>query len=100
MPAGLQVWDASGNSIIDTTTFIGRLIGSIDASAMSGSTNVTGLDQGIPFAVPIMNSGTTASTYSTVSIPRVTFSGNNVSWVRQSPATGGVPNVTLILGVY
>lgn len=99
MPAGLQVWDEAGNLIIDTSTFMGRLIASIDASAMSGTATVPGLDQGIPFAIPILDVGSGVQTYATVSMPQVTFSGNSVSWTRQTPASGGAPACQLILGV-
>lgn len=99
MPAGLQIWDEAGNFILDTTSIVGRLIGTIDASAMSGSVNVVGLDQGTPFAIPIMDVGSGAQTYSTISLPIVTFSGSTVSWTRQGIASGTPVSCQLILGV-
>lgn len=39
MPAGLQVWDATGHLIFDTPDRMGRIVGWIDAAANnSGST--------------------------------------------------------------
>lgn len=99
MPAGLQVWDTDGVLQIDTSSYIGRLIGTIDASAATGSTSLAGLDSGLPFAIPVTQQ--IDGQYSGMeSIPVCTFSGNTVTWTRQSPPTGySMPSCTLILGV-
>lgn len=102
MPAGLQVWDGSGNIMLDTSTIIGRTLGIIDASASSGSANVPGLDQGTPFAIPLLgqNAYPTTPQYDALTIPRCTFSGTTVSWVRQAIPTGySTPSCKLVLGV-
>jgi hypothetical protein len=99
MAYGLQTWDANGNLLIDTSTIIGRIIGVIDASAASGSATVAGLDQGTPFAIPQLYQGT-AQDYGTNTYPDCTFSGNTVSWTRQSYPSGvGLAPCNLILGV-
>lgn len=109
MEAGLQAFDpVTGATNMDISTIVGRLIATIDASAMGGSVAVAGLDQGIPFAIPIMDSTygdhwSEAGRYScpTITLPVCTFSGNVVSWTRQAmPAnTVAAPACQLILGV-
>lgn len=102
MPDGLQTWDENGNILIDTTTVVGRTLGVIDASAASGSATVVGLDQGTPFAVPLIQGGGNSYyyVYDALTIPRCTFSGTTVSWVRQAPPIGyGTPSCSLLLGV-
>lgn len=44
MPQGLQIWDASGNLILDTTSNVGRVIGSqVLAGGATGSITPTKL---------------------------------------------------------
>lgn len=100
MPAGLQVWLPDGTLVIDTSTYLGRTLAVIDASAISGSVSVAGVDQGIPFAIPVLHSTGGNITVGAVTIPQCTFSGSTMSWIRQAPPTGYVmPGCTLILGV-
>lgn len=101
MAQGLQIWDSSGRSILDTTTFVGRILAIVEiGTALSGSTSISGLELGNPFAIPMMDNGSGSSTYGTVAYPRVTFSGNTMSWQRQATSQGAVPNARLIVGVY
>lgn len=100
MPAGLQVWLPDGTQVIDTSTYIGRTLVTVDASAISGSVVVPGLDQGIPFAIPVLHSNAGNITVGAVTIPQCTFSGTTLSWTRQAPPTGyALPGCTLIMGV-
>ena len=100
MAAGMQVWDAQGNIIFDTTSIVGRVIGVIDASATSGSAVVVGLDQGTPFAIPQLQKNTLSILINTDSYPVCTFSGNTVSWTRYSYPVGvQLTSCNLILGV-
>jgi len=99
MAAGLQVWDASGNLILDTSTIVGRIIGIIDASASSGSATVAGLDQGTPFAIPQLTQSSSVL-YGTNTYPNCTFSGTTVSWTRDTwPGGITLQPCNLILGV-
>ncbi|KQQ31985.1 hypothetical protein ASF61_16755 [Duganella sp. Leaf126] len=86
---------------MDVSTVVGRQIAIIDASAMTGSAVVPGLDQGIPFAVPVMDTRTGISGYAATTLPIVTFSGNTVSWQRKGyEFVSSVPPCQLVLGVY
>jgi hypothetical protein len=38
MPQGMQVWDASGNLILDVTQFLGRILAIVDIPASSSGT--------------------------------------------------------------
>jgi hypothetical protein len=98
MSAGLQVFNGDGSLLLDTSHYIGRLLGVIDCNSASGSAYVTGLDQGIPFAVPMIQM-TTAYNYGTNSYPDCSFSGNTVFWTRQTAAALSLPPCKLILGV-
>lgn len=98
MLAGLQIWNENSVSILDTTTFVGRLISIIDASAASGSVSFTNVT-GILFAIPILDTGSGTQTYSSVSLPIVTINGYTISWTRQAPASGSTPTCQLIIGV-
>lgn len=100
MPAGLQVWLPDGTQVIDTSTYIGRTLATVDASAISGSVVVPGLDQGIAFAIPILHSSAGNITVGAVTIPLCSFSGTTLSWTRQAPPAGyALPGCTLITGV-
>lgn len=101
MTMGLQVWDAQGRLIIDQSTVMGRVIGIIDANASSGSAYVAGLDQGTPFAIPMLQQDAqNGPTFGTNTYPDCSFSGNTVSWTRQARPSG-VPLAPckLLLGV-
>lgn len=83
MTMGLQVWDEQGRLMIDVSTVMGRLIGVIDANTASGSAYVPGLDQGTPFAIPMLAQGSNAAAqFGTNTFPNCTFNGNTVSWTR------------------
>lgn len=101
MTMGLQVWDEQGRLMINQSTVMGRVIGMIDASAARGSAYVPGLDQGAPFAIPILQQGSNGFVqFGTNTYPDCTFTGNTVSWTRQAYPLG-VPLAAckLILGV-
>jgi hypothetical protein len=102
MGMGLEIFDAQGVSIFDTTSVIGRLIGVIDASALNGSATVVGLDQGVPFAIPQLQQDPSyyGATINNNTYPVCTFNGNIVSWVRHPYSPGiGMPGCLLVLGV-
>lgn len=71
MAEGLQVWDASGNIILNETTKTGRLLDVIETGLSNGSFTFTGAIYGDMHAAAI-----TSSIYP----PSVTVSGNVVSW--------------------
>lgn len=81
MPQGLQIWDASGNLIVDTTSRLARIIDSvtITSSNMSGSVNNARLAEGEGFYFLAGSND---------NMPTVSFSGTTMTWTQF--ATGWV----------
>lgn len=77
MPQGLQTFDASGNTLIDTTTRLGRIHGVISkvGASPAGSLVVNSFDQGTPFYLVIQEPAD--YNYSQVS---VSISGNTITY--------------------
>ncbi len=86
MPQGLQVWDASGNLVLDVTTRLPRILGSVQTGTSAGSVTHTGLSSGTPFYF-----ATTMANFQ--NSPVGSFSGNVFSWTAGS-------DVQLVYGVY
>jgi|694.fasta_scaffold00761_45 hypothetical protein len=84
MPQGLQIWDASGNLIFDTSSSIGRQTGAqtVGPSPSSGTITVPGYDTGAtvwyiaPFSMTLGDPPTILD-FDTVTY---TVSGANISW--------------------
>jgi hypothetical protein len=49
MPAGLQTFDVLGNLVIDTSTRVGTLLGTVDTGKSDGSVVVPAFSLGTPF---------------------------------------------------
>jgi hypothetical protein len=49
MPAGLQTFDAAGNIVIDTSTRVGTLLGTVDTGKSNGFVAVPEFSLGTPF---------------------------------------------------
>lgn len=103
MAAGLQVWDAQGVQILDTSTFVGRFLASVNiGTGTSGSFVVAGLSQGIPFAIPVIVANNSSQSYlspTMLTMPVCTYSGDTVNWTRIQPGnSSGLPSCTLIVG--
>lgn len=79
MPAGLQVWDASGNLIFDTPDRMGRIIGEYSTGTSAGS-----------LVVPAP-AGTTVFWFVSRGLPTnatsLSVSGSTITW-----AAGGAIN--------
>lgn len=90
MPQGLQIWDASGALVFDTTLRTATLFGIIH---ITGSGSVTDADfaKGDPFwfYLPL--------DYSAVISLNVTFSSNTFSWSSATPSVS--PNGNFIYGI-
>lgn len=101
MSAGLQVFDSSGKLVLDSSSYIGRFISIINASASRGSASVPGIVGKEPFWSCIVYSRNQSGTNSVISsiqtAPYVTFSGSTVSWTRSSPPKGFVLNTAYII---
>lgn len=75
MPQGLQVFDASGNVMVDLTTSITRVLGMADIGTSNGSITDTGFSTGIPWWVVLCT-----STGSNIFSPSIGVSGNVLSY--------------------
>lgn len=76
MPSGLQIWDASGNLVLDTTVRTGTFVGALSTGTSNGSLYVADLARGTPFAYVHIPSALT--TYSLT--PAVWVDGQTVTW--------------------
>lgn len=88
MPQGLQVWDASGNVLLDTSVDIGRVMGTISVSANSNSyQDISGINSGETLWVALLSVGAL---------------GKNQVWVTtNSRVNWNVVNAgTILYGVY
>ena len=81
MPQGLQIWDESGNLVVDVSDRLMRSLSTINTGNSDGSVSVTGGTQGTAVGVALTEpmSGTT---------PTVTSSGNTISWTFNGAAAG------------
>lgn len=77
MPQGLQVWDATGALLVDTSIKIGRIYGQISkvGSGAAGSQVIPEWSKGTPFWLLIQVP--TTGTYEQVSITRT---GTTLNW--------------------
>jgi hypothetical protein len=90
---GLQIFDASGNLILDLGDATGRFLGSIDTGNVDGSTTNAALTSGTPFAVVLLKSGSTFG----FKTPDVTFSGTTMSWTYDGATSKN--DATILFGV-
>lgn len=61
MPQGLQVWDASGNIIIDTSTFILKEIATVSVNSGTSSSGSVSLPSGIPAILGVSTEGSSGT---------------------------------------
>jgi hypothetical protein len=95
MPAGLEVYDASGRPIVRLTDRVGCVVGVINTGTANGSAELPGLLRGTPFYV--IQTGPTWQVGSDTT-PTVTISGSTCSWAF-GPGGTTTP-VTIFVGVY
>ncbi|WP_368607504.1 hypothetical protein [Pseudomonas fulva] len=111
MPQGLQVFDAAGQVVIDTSTIVGLLIGRIDVAEnqLSGSIYNPKLTNGRPFVVPFIGMmkspvGFGDGRNDLITSSQVSFgvSGNTLTWIRppRSPQETSSPAGTIYYGIY
>lgn len=93
MPAGLELYDASGNLIVGLSTRTGFIIDRVDISTGNQSGNVTNaaLANGTPFAF------ITAGLFQGNTYPNVSFSGTTMTW---TPSGGGGFTGSIFYGVW
>ena len=98
MPAGLQVFDASGAIVLDTTMRVARLLGQIitPVGVTSGASSDPDLATGTPFyfAQPL---GATSTAPVGVS-----FSGNTLNWTINPGGnpSASYPQCLILYGVF
>lgn len=93
MPAGLQVWDAAGNLILDTSYRTGFVLGKVDiANATNASGNVTDANfaNGTPFYFYV------ADNTQALNEPTVAFAGNTMTWTATTSSWTG----SIYYGIY
>jgi len=95
MPQGLQIWDASGNLILDTSSHIGRVLG---VATLTGGTNGSVTDANFSTGTPFWHLQPNA-TYPT-KLPDITISGTTLNWNFQAGYTWSGMSFKLIYGVY
>ena len=93
MAHGLQVFDSSGNTIIDISTKVGNIVGTVNTGTTNGSVTDSKLSTGIPIYILY-----SLATYSAAQ-PVVTASGSTISWDWGSISSGGRVPCILIYGV-
>lgn len=94
MPQGLQIWDANGNLMLDTTSRTGRVIGSIAlAASASGSLNVPKLAAERAWAT-LACSNTHTDPKATLTITNQTTTSATINY------TLGPASARLVYGIY
>lgn len=97
MPQGLQVWDASGNVVMDTTTWVSQVLGSFALAAGHGAGSISdaNLAQGRPYVIVLPAEGNKGSQAGGNPVANVvTVSGTTVSWNAAADAC------QVIYGIY
>ncbi|NPT39677.1 hypothetical protein [Paraburkholderia xenovorans] len=90
MAAGLQVWDASGNLILDASYRVMRLISFVNLSGNGASGSVTDsrfAQGGFVSFQPATSNGDGYLDHGVI-VPVFTFSGSTLSWSYPAPHSG------------
>lgn len=104
MPAGFQVFGPDGALWVDTSSWLGRLIGTVTVGPGSGSVNLPALSgQGRPFGVmpnwPENSVNTLGATWRAPVVGRFDFSGTTLN-VNFLFANYSNPYATVFYGAY
>lgn len=88
MAAGLQIWDASGNLILDATYRVMRVINSAYLSGSGGSVPDSRFSQGgwVSFQ-PALSNGDGYLDHGVI-MPVFTFNGSTLTWSYPPPKSG------------
>lgn len=97
MPQGLQIWDSSGVSVLDTSDRIGLIISSVQTGVVDGSVTDSRLGVGTPFWFCLLDNYTLGNI---PIIPIISLSVNTLSWSFPSYPNGQRMTCTLYYGVY
>jgi hypothetical protein len=102
MPIGLQVFDATGNVVFDTTMRSGRVFGSVVITGASGFIDVPPVDpNGTPIVlIPKWPRPSQAGQFGEAFFGgNVTFNGTRISW-NFSGGGGPAENTTVYYGAF
>lgn len=103
MAVGLKIWNASGVVTLDSTTRVGKIIGSFSiggaGTAQTGSVTDSKLALGTPFNFAIL----TSSFPGTDKYPSFSFSGTTLNWSYPDPSStlsSSRPTHDVIYGIF
>ena len=91
MPQGLQVFDAAGNVIVDTSTRLGRVLGSATIGP-SGSGSITNASFALGTPWCMIYNSSSFPTYE----PVISFSGTSLLWSFAYTSS----SYTIVYGIY
>ncbi|EKE79731.1 hypothetical protein [Idiomarina xiamenensis] len=108
MPEGLQVWDESGRLIVDTTTLVGKLLGTTFSEQLSGYLDDERFLRGTPFGFVLpqptsYNLGNGNAYNATVSNSvKLDFIGNRMRWslTENEQYYDDIPGYRIYYGIY
>lgn len=87
MPQGLQVWGEDGSLVVDVTSRLTKILGSVNTGTSSGSISLSNLPiSGEIWYFSIGNFSSVPNPYAMP--PKITLSGTTLSWYVES----GIPN--------
>lgn len=76
MPAGLQIWDANGNLMLDTTDRLTKVLGTVTTTTSDGSVAVS-----VPTWGAVWVQTTTLESGDFAVVPRTYYSNGRLYWV-------------------
>ena len=79
MSQGLQVWDAGGTLVMDTTTRVATLVGRVTTGTSSGSVSNPALGKGVPIYFAVLDQSAQTNSYWQY-YPSFSISGTTLSW--------------------
>jgi hypothetical protein len=83
MSQGLQIWDSSGNLVLDTNTRLAQWLGQVSSGGNNGSVTDNELLRGTPYYyVRASVVGAFAK------VPAITISGSTITWTYPAPKAG------------
>ena len=95
MAYGIKVWDASGNTVMDSSTRLGRILGTTTTGTSNGSISNSAFSQGSPFYTVYTIGG---SGYDVQ--PYVYVSGTSLVWYWDTSGASYNASCLIIYGVY
>lgn len=101
MPAGLQVWDANGNVVFDSTVKTTYVIGYANTGTSNGSltdTNLVGRENS--FWVCVVEVPEPSSFSKGIAIPDFTLADGVLSWTFSTGSFIEIQDIRFMYGVY